>query len=142
MTKQIEKADNKQKPNTIKAPQDKFKDEYVDMLIKHMSQGMSFMSFGGVVGAGRTTLYDWCDRYPKFKEAKQIGELKSQQWMEQRLMLKISGQEIRGIDTKKIDTTALIFALKTRFHKTYGEKQELTSTGEIKITIDSDDDNL
>ena len=130
------------KPDTIKAPQDRYRDEYDQMLISHMSKGMSFMSFGGVVNAGRATMYEWCGRYPKFKEAKQVGELKCQQWMEQRLAIKISGQDVKGIDTKKIDTTALIFALKTRFHKTYGEKTETEHKGEIKINIDKDDVDL
>lgn len=130
------------KSQGIKAPQDRFKDEYVDLLINHMSEGYSFASFGGVVNAGNRTLYEWCDRYPEFKEARDIGQKKSQHWIEKRLNAKLSGLDNPDIDSRKIDTTALIFALKTRFHDTYGDKQEVINSGEIKVVIDNDDSNL
>ena len=103
----------------------KYKPEYCELLIKHLAKGLSFDTFGATVNVGRSTVYDWFDRYPEFKEAKAIAEQEGQAFFEKRLSIKISGQEIKGIDAKKIDTTCLIFALKTRFHKTYGDRQKI-----------------
>jgi len=47
--------------------------EYCDLLIEHNKQGLSFESFGAVVGVGRTTLYAWVDSQPDFKDAKERG---------------------------------------------------------------------
>lgn len=104
-----------------------YKKEHCDSLIKHMSQGYSFSTFGAKANVTRTTCYEWVKTYPEFAEAKSIGEQRAQDFIEKRLMAKISGQDLTqlGIDTKKIDTTALIFALKTRFHKDYGERARI-----------------
>jgi len=103
----------------------KYKPEYGDLLVKHLSKGLSFDTFGATVNVGRSTVYDWFDRYPEFKAAKVIAEQEGQSFFEKRLAIKISGQEVAGIESKKIDTTCLIFALKTRFHKTYGDRQKI-----------------
>ena len=125
----------------------KYKKEYCDMLVKHMSQGYSFSTFGAKVDVTRQTCYEWVDKYPEFKKAKSLGEQKAQDFIEKRLMAKLSGQDLSalGIDTKKIDTTALIFALKTRFHKDYGERQKIEQTVEqktIQINIDKEDERV
>lgn len=52
----------------------KYKPEYCQMLIDHMSQGFSFESFGGVIMVGKNTMYDWVDKYAKFSNAKDTGD--------------------------------------------------------------------
>ena len=49
---------------------------YCDQLIYHMSTGGCFKTFAGVLGVKRQTLYYWMKKYPDFKEAKGIGEMK------------------------------------------------------------------
>ena len=107
-----------------------------------MSQGFSYESFGAVVNVGKTTLYDWETQHPEWDAAKPIAFNKAQQFMEQRLIAKIAGQTIKGVDTKKVDTTCLIFALKTRFHETYGDKQKLEVSGKIEMPIADDEKGL
>ena len=105
----------------------KYKPEFCELLIKHLSKGSSFDTFGGLdeVSVARSTVYAWFEEYPEFKEAKHKAEQKAQAFFEDRLAVKISGQDVKGIESKKIDTTCLIFALKTRFHKTYGDRQKI-----------------
>lgn len=124
-----------------------YKKEMCEMLIKHMSQGLSFSTFSTVVNVTRTTLYDWVEKYPEFRNAKEKGEEEAKRFLEKRLMAKVSGQDLSkvGIDTKKIDTTALIFALKTRFYKEYGDRAKHEVSGDIKhniVTLDEDDAEL
>jgi regulator of sigma D len=109
----------------------KYEPEFCQKLIDHMSKGKSFESFGHVAKAGRRTLYDWVERHPEFKEAKEKAEAAALEFFESRLVAGISGQKIPNFDHKMSNSTLLIFALKTRFHKVYGEK---------KAEVDEDDD--
>lgn len=56
----------------------KFKPEYCDMLIEHMSEGFSFDTFAGRIKVNPDTLYEWAkegneEKYPFFSEAKKIA---------------------------------------------------------------------
>lgn len=54
----------------------KYKPEYCEMLVEHMREGFSFLSFGGLreVDCGQNTLYEWEKAHPEFQEAKIRGE--------------------------------------------------------------------
>ena len=123
-----------------------YKEEYCQKLIDHLTQGFTIDTFGGEINVTRKTVYEWFDKYPDFAEAKDIGVAKSQKFYEQRLVAKLSGAtdqlKKQGINTKDIDTSCLIFALKTRFHKTFSEKVEHKHDGNINITIDNQDSDL
>lgn len=96
-----------------------YKPEFCEMVIKHMSQGLSFESFGSVAKCGYRTLYDWIDKYPDFKRSKLHGESQSMAFFEKNLILKLTGQN------KNIDPFLVQFALKSRFHKIYGDKKQV-----------------
>lgn len=121
----------------------KYKSEFCQMLVDHMAQGLSYETFGAEVNCGKTTLYDWEGKYPEWVDAKEIAFLKAQIFFEKRLIAKSSGatKKQNGFDAKLIDAQCLMFALKTRFHKTYGERQKLdieskkTEERNINVTI-------
>lgn len=119
-----------------------YKDEYDQLLITHMAQGYSFESFGADVGCGRRTLFDWIEKYPSFKAAQKEGFEKGKKLFEGILLAKVRGLDAKGIDLKKSDTACLIFALKTRYRDTYSEKIDVAHSGDVKIVIDSDDNDL
>lgn len=126
------------------APPFKYKEEFCKQLIEHMKDGYSFDSFGAIANCGRQTLYDWIKKFPEFKDAYAHAKAASLMFYENLLRSKVVGAEFK-VNGKKanIDTTLLIFALKTRFHKVYGEKQQIEQTiKEIKIEIDDDDSKL
>lgn len=54
-----------------------YRKEYCEMLIKHMAQGLSFKSFGGIVDVCEDTLHEWVKVHPQFSESKNKGMLKS-----------------------------------------------------------------
>lgn len=101
--------------------------EFCEELIKHMSQGLSFESFAHVAKAGRSTLYLWVDVHPDFKEAKLQGEAAALIFLEKNLILKLTGQKT------KIDGFMVQFALRTRFHKIYGEKNQIQILDEDEL---------
>jgi len=116
------------------AKQCKYRPEYCQKLIDHLRTGLSMQTFGGTIGVTRSTVYKWIDEIPEFAEAHDIGLQLAQDFFEKRLVAKVSGQNIPNIDQKKIDTQALMFALKTRFHETYADKHDSRNISELRIT--------
>lgn len=52
----------------------KYKPEYDDLLLLHLSKGLSFMSFDVAAGVAYKTLVSWTKRFPSFAQAREIGE--------------------------------------------------------------------
>jgi hypothetical protein len=87
----------------------KYKEEYCDMLIEHMTQGMSFESFAGVIGTHDETLRNWAAKYPEFFAAKKIGYAKNQIFWE-KLGLAGAAGKVPGFNS-----ASWIFNMKNRF---------------------------
>lgn len=87
----------------------KYKKEYCKMLIEHMTEGLSFESFGGVVGVWKEALYNWVKKYPEFSNAKKEGTHKCMLFYEkagrQGMLGKIAG----------FNSTTWLFNMKNRF---------------------------
>ena len=113
----------------------KYKPEFCVMLIAHMSEGYSFMSFGAIARAGRMTLYNWCDHYPEFKEAKQIGEASALKFFETAIKSASTKQVIdekvllKKFNPKDINIATMQWFIKNRFGKDYNEKSTLVVEG-------------
>lgn len=52
----------------------KYKPEYAQMLLDHLSEGLSFTSFNVPGGVSYSTLRQWEKRFPEFAQAREIGE--------------------------------------------------------------------
>jgi hypothetical protein len=113
------------------------------MLAAHFKDGYSFESFGGVVGASKQTLYNWCDAHPEFLDAKKTYETASQLEWEKRL---------RSLSTTgEGNATAIIFGLKNRAADSWRDVKAQEITGrdggplETKVTrielVAPDDDS-
>jgi hypothetical protein len=92
---------------------------YCQMLIKHMEDGLSFESFGGVAKCSKQTLYRWIDAHPEFSDAKKVGETACQFWWEKTGKDGLHNETIKDGDgmtiTKSINSTIWIFNMKNRF---------------------------
>lgn len=51
-----------------------FKPEYCDLLVEHMSKGLSFNAFAGVIKVSQAVLYKWSKKYPEFQDARNRGD--------------------------------------------------------------------
>lgn len=91
----------------------KWKTEFSAALIEHMSQGLSFASFGGVAKVSEVTLHQWVKDHPKFAQAKSEAELRSLLWWEK---AGIAGM-VNKVEGFK--PAIWIFSMKARFVK-YG----------------------
>lgn len=95
------------------------------MVQDHMKQGHSLSSFGAVIGCGRQTIYDWRKKHKKFEEACRKAQALALLYYERLLQAKLTGAKVKvNEEDAVINTTLLIFALKTRFHADYSEKKQ------------------
>ena len=92
----------------------KYKPEYCEMVQQHMARGYSFEAFAAGIGVDRKTLYLWCDKYPEFKYAKDVGTEASRKLWEKVL-----------IKQAKKNVIATIFALKNKFPNEWRDRREL-----------------
>lgn len=97
----------------------KYRKEYCALLLEHMKDGLSFESFGGIVGVARHTLYDWEKVHPEFLHAKKEGESGSRLYWEKVGRDGLYNETIKDGDgmtvTKSINATIWIFNMKNRF---------------------------
>jgi hypothetical protein len=105
-----------------------YKPDYCQQIVDYMSQGYSVGSFGAHIGVTKTTIYEWFNVHPEFEEAHELGKQMAMKFFETMLMSSMTGtipKQLADKGSKKIDITAVIFALKTRFHQDYSEKTKL-----------------
>lgn len=95
----------------------KYKPEYCDALIEHMSQGLSYQSFAGVIGVSIECLYEWERTYTEFSDAKKEGI--------QKCMLVWEKIGINGAlgKIKNFNSASYIFNMKNRFG--WRDKQDI-----------------
>lgn len=125
-------------------PPTKYKPEYCDLLIDHMSEGYSFESFSAIVRVGRNTTYLWCKEFPEFKEAKEIAEAMALKYFETAIKASSMDECIddkilrEKFDPKKINITTMQWFIKSRFHSVYSEKNvTVLEGGEKPIQVES-----
>ena len=114
-----------------------YDDTWPARLIDHLKDGKSFESFGAKVLCGKTTLYKMLDLHPELREAKEIGEAMDIDWSENILKAHIIGHKTKDFDSTRANLNALIFKMKTRHYKVYGnlERHEVEATVNDKRTI-------
>lgn len=113
----------------------KYKDEFCQIVIDEMSKGFSITATAATLGVCKDTVYDWKKKIPAFSDAINQGYALGLKHFENLLMKKVDGTK------RNVDTSCLLFVLKTRFHKEYGEIQK----HEVKhssIEIKKEDENL
>lgn len=68
----------------IKSNRTKYKPEYCGELIEYASKGLYWHTFAAEIKVSRRTLYDWVKKYPAFAEAKEIAEVRCEQFWEKK----------------------------------------------------------
>lgn len=88
----------------------KYKPEYCEQLIQHMSEGLMFESFAAVIDVNKDTLYEWCKRHPAFSEAKKTAISKNLLFYDKMSIAAMAGK------IKNFNATTYIFNMKNRHH--------------------------
>jgi hypothetical protein len=103
-----------------------YKPEYCQMLIDHMGQGFSFMTFAAIIEVNPDSLYEWAKVHEDFSEAKKIGYAKLQLLYE-----KIGRDGMLG-KIKNFNAATWIFSCKNKFN--WVDAQETTIKGDANLT--------
>ena len=97
----------------------KYKKEMCIKAEEVLANGESLAAICAELGITRTTLYDWRDTHPDFKEAIERGLQKAQRLWEQ------MGQDgIKG-NYEKFNSAPWIFTMKNRFREDYKEDKDV-----------------
>lgn len=116
-----------------------YKKEYCELLIEHMSKGLSYEAFAGSIGVSKQTIYDWEKVNPEFLDAKYIGTEKSRIFWESlgiNHILNVSESFGKDAGSKSVSLNApvWVFNMKNRFG--WKDKQpEETDTLNINLTL-------
>ena len=112
-----------------------YKEEYCDLLVDHMEQGLSYESFAGLIGVTRDCLYKWEKAHPDFLYNKRVGKEKMTLFFEQMGIDAMTGK------IEKFNAPTYIFTLKNKIGWT--DKQEVSiDSGKIEINISEEDNKL
>jgi len=105
----------------------KYRPEYCEMLIKHMTTGLSFESFAGTVDVCDDTLREWESRHPEFSAAKKRAFAKNRVFWEE------AGTQglFSGKDGPQLNATVWIFNMKNRFRKEWTDTHKVESKVEV-----------
>ena len=101
----------------------KYKPEYCEQLVEHMSKGFSYTTFGAVIDVSLECLYEWERVHPEFSEAKKRAFQKCQLHWEtegKKGMWNTSGEG----QHENLNTTFWIYNMKCRFPKDFRDIQE------------------
>jgi transposase len=113
----------------------KFKPEYCDMLIKHMSQGLSYETFAAVINVHRATLYTW-EKHKIFYDAKRIGFEQCQLFWEK---LGVGGTAGK---IRNFSSGTWVYNMKCRFRKKWliEKDSEDEKNATVKVAYDPDEE--
>jgi hypothetical protein len=126
-----------------------YKPEFCQMLIEHMAKGLSFESFGATINVSAAKLYEYADKHPEFREAKQQGRIKSMLFWENLGVENIlsTSETIRkgnSSETKSKTLNAAIYKLhmanKFGWHESKSIEERKTET-RLVINTGSDKDD-
>jgi hypothetical protein len=137
----------------------KYKTTYPEKLIEHMRAGNSYESFCAIVHCSDYCLAYWKKKHKAFSDAHEYGKRYEQLFWENILKNGAQGimPPIRKRETlfdkdgnliqskiteepSRFNPTAVIFALKCKFPKTWRDKQEIEITRKDSIESLSDDE--
>lgn len=125
-----------------------YKEEYCEMLIDHMSKGLSYEVFAAKIGVCRATLYQWEKEHPDFLDTKKKAIEINQLWWE---MAGINGLYTivehgedgqKTIIEKKINQAMWIFNMKARFRWRDEDPKELPQLPEKPVLTIEDKKKL
>jgi hypothetical protein len=120
LSKVVKKKAKKKVVSLLHGRPTKYKEEYCEMLVKHMAEGFSFMSFAAVIDVNSDTLYEWAkpEVQPNFSDAKIIAFSKNRLFWER---VGIDGALGR---IQNFNATAYVWNTKNRFPKEWNDRRE------------------
>lgn len=99
-----------------------YRPEYCQMIIDHMEDGASVVSFAASISVARSTITEWANVHPEFSVALNTGKAKCAAWWDRR------GRDIAVSGGGPGASAMVMFGLKNMAPDDFREKQEIDHT--------------
>lgn len=109
----------------------KYKEEFCERLIEHMSRGLSFETFGASIGVSREVAFNWVKVHPDFLNAKKEAFDRCQLFWENIGVEGIWNQP----NGKILNTGNYVFQMKNRFKWTDRVEVSGVEDAEVKPIV-------
>ena len=120
----------------------KYKKEYCDELIEHMSKGLSYEAFAGAIGVCKQTLYTWEKEHEDFVDAKRRAvEACRIFWEKLGIDHILNETEYQG-GSKSLNASVWIFNMKNRFLWRDRQPEEVAQINNYSKLDDDDLDRI
>lgn len=104
----------------------KYDPKFIPTALELLGLGHTITALAGALGVNRSTLYDWAEAHPEWREALEVGQARSALFWEG--CLRTIAQGGGG------NATAAIFALKNRCRHEWADSQQNEQPGSDRIT--------
>ncbi len=111
----------------------KYDPKYCDMLIEHMSQGLSYETFAAVISVSRQTIYDW-EENTEFLDAKRVAFEKCRLFWEK---LGVGGTAGK---IRNFSSGTWVYNMKCRFRDKWLIEREQDNDKEANVKLSYDPD--
>lgn len=111
-----------------------YRPEYCQLLLAHLSEGLSFESFAAVVDVCKQTIYSWLEKFPEFADAKARGFEKNRLFWERLGRDNIINESWHQAGSRSLNATVWIFNMKNRFPDEWRDKKEIS--GQVNTGTD------
>lgn len=121
----------------------KYDPVYCQLLVDHMTQGLSLESFAAVIDVSRETLYEWQRVHPEFSDTVKAAKDKclifwERQGIEGLYSTTEYDEKGKPSSSKSINASVWIFNMKNRFRDQWHDKQQIEHSGSIQNTPDEE----
>lgn len=118
------------KKNPVGRPT-KYCEEYCELLIAHMKEGLSFTTFAALVNVSRSTLYEWLDNI-EFSDAKSEAEMHCMLFWEKMGIAGTSGS------LERFNASSWKYNMICRFNDDWSEKEKGKDDNNVTINLSYD----
>lgn len=117
----------------------KWKPEYCEGLIAHMTNGKSATSYAGEIGVDHSTIFEWAKVYPDFEAALGIGRAKRVGFWED---MAINAAQFCPEGLRAGSAAVIIFTLKNAAPAEYSDRIMLAGDPAAPLALVADDLSL
>lgn len=118
---------------------DEYKPEYDDMIVEHMRNGYSAVSFAAKIGVAKSTVYEWAKTHESFSNAFTRARTLCQAWWEDQAVGHLEDVSIPDVESRRFNDRLWLKNVACRFRDDWAEKKTVTietSTEEDKSLLE------
>lgn len=137
--KVVKKAEKKAKESSVNGRPSLYRPEYDQMIVDHMRNGYSAVSFAAKIGVAKDTVYEWAKEHKTFSDAFTRARTLCQAWWEDQAVGHLEDVSIPDVESRRFNDRLWLKNVACRFRDDWAEKKTVTietSTEEDKSLLE------